>query len=133
MLNKRWVVPVLIGLSAVLLITVGILAVRLANAPKAALSKPDLRYQAVLLDTGSVYFGKLEGLEEPFVVLRDVYYVQTTTNPETKQANNVLVKRGKELHAPDVMRVNARHIVLVEPVTEHSKVAQLIAESHKSN
>jgi hypothetical protein len=91
-------------------------------------------YHAVLLDSGQVYFGKLESLGtpwSPYCVLTDVFYVQTLTNPETKQASNILVKRGKEWHAPDRMIVNDRHVVLVEPVAEGSKVAELIAESKK--
>jgi hypothetical protein len=91
-------------------------------------------YHAVLLDSGQVYFGKLESLGtpwSPYCVLTDVYYVQTVNNPETKQSTSILVKRGKEWHAPDRMIINNRHLVLVEPVSEGSKVAQLIAESRK--
>jgi hypothetical protein len=86
-------------------------------------------YQAVLLTNGSVYFGKLENYGMKFPLLRDVYYVQTSVNQETKQATNVLVKRGKELHAPDRMYLSPNQIVFVEPVGAESKVAQLIAES----
>jgi hypothetical protein len=57
--------------------------------------------------------------------------VQSVTNPETKQTNNILVKRGKEWHGPDRMIINNRHLVLVEPVSDSSKVAQLIAETKK--
>ena len=91
--------------------------------------KFDTPYQAVLLTNGSVYFGKLEGYGTKFPVLRDVYYVQSGTNPDTKQVTNVLIKRGKELHAPDQMYLNPSHIVLVEPVGPASKVAQLISDS----
>jgi hypothetical protein len=86
-------------------------------------------YQAVLLINGSVYFGKLEGFGTKFPVLRDVYYVQSTTNPETKQTTSVLVKRGRELHGPDRMYLNPSQIILVEPVGPNSKVAQLIHEN----
>ncbi|MGB0036154.1 MAG: hypothetical protein WBP79_11830, partial [Candidatus Acidiferrales bacterium] len=60
-------------------------------------------YQAVLLVNGSVYFGHLQGYggRQPF--LTEIYYIATQTNPETKQSNNVLIKRGKELHEPDRM------------------------------
>jgi hypothetical protein len=91
-------------------------------------------YHAVLLDSGQVYFGKLESLGtpwSPYCILTDVFYVQSITNPETKQTNNILVKRGKEWHAPDRMIINNRHVVLVEPVAEASKVAQLILETRK--
>jgi hypothetical protein len=86
-------------------------------------------YQAVLLSNGSAYFGKLEGLGTPFPVLREVFYVQSSQNPETKQVSNILVKRGKEWHSPDRMILNANMIVLVEPVSPTSRVAQLIAEA----
>jgi len=90
--------------------------------------KFDTSYQAVLLTNGSVYFGKLEGYGTKNPVLRDVYYVQSGTDPETKQVKNVLVHRGKELHAPDRMYLNPTHIILVEPVGANSKVAELIAQ-----
>jgi len=85
-------------------------------------------YQAVLLSNGSVYFGKLDGYGGKNPVLTDVYYVQSGQDPETKQVKNVLVKRGKELHAPDRMYINPEHIILVEPVGTNSKVAELITQ-----
>ena len=86
-------------------------------------------YQAVLLANGSAYFGKLEGYGSHHPVLTEVYYIVTQTNPDTKQSNNVLVKRGKELHEPDRMYLNPGQIVYVEPVGTNSKVAQLIAQA----
>jgi hypothetical protein len=85
-------------------------------------------YQAVLLTNGSVYFGHLDGYGGQNPVLSDVYYVVGQTNPDTKQVNNVLVKRGKELHEPDRMYLSPQSIVFVEPVGVNSKVAKLIAE-----
>jgi hypothetical protein len=85
-------------------------------------------YQAVLLTNGAVYFGKLQGYGGPTPVLTQVYYILSQTNPDTKQVNNVLVKRGKELHAPDRMYLNPRQILFVEPVGPNSQVAQKIAE-----
>jgi len=85
-------------------------------------------YQAVLLSNGSAYFGKLDRLWTRFPVMSDVYYVQAVTNPDTQQKTNVLVKRGSELHAPDKMILNVENIVLIEPVSPDSRIAQLIAE-----
>ena len=87
-------------------------------------------YQAVLLANGAVHYAKVQGYGTTNPVVVDVYYIVTQTNPETKQSNNVLVKRGKELHGPDCMYVDPNQIVFVEPVGPGSKVAQLIAESH---
>ena len=86
-------------------------------------------YQAVLLSNNSVYFGKLSGYGTSNPVLTDVYYIVTKSDPTTKQVQNVLVKRGKELHEPDRMYLNANSIVFVEPVGTNSKVAQLISEA----
>jgi len=78
-------------------------------------AKPEMTtpYQAVLLSNGSAYFGRLEGLGTPYPVLREVYYVQTRVNQDTKETTNILVKRGKEWHQPDHMILNANMIVLV--------------------
>jgi hypothetical protein len=86
-------------------------------------------YHAVLLDNNQVYFGKLSGLGSGYPLLTDVYYVQSVMNPETKQSSNILLKRGKEWHAPDKMYLSASHILMVEPVTQGSTVAKLIEQS----
>jgi hypothetical protein len=91
----------------------------------------DSPIQAVMLDSGQVYFGHVTGLGQEYPILTDVYYVQNVTNPQTREVSNILVRRGKEWHSPDRMYVNARHIVMVEPVGANSKVAQLIAESQQ--
>jgi hypothetical protein len=86
-------------------------------------------YQAALLDNGQVYYGRISGLGTRFPVMTDVYYIVRTEDANTKQVKNVLVKRGKELHAPTETVFNARHIVMVEPVGTNSEVARLIAQS----
>lgn len=88
-------------------------------------------YRAVLLSNNMVLFGKLHGLGTPFPVLTDVYYVQSVPDPTTKQPTNVLIKRGKEWHAPDRTVLNASQIIIVEPVAKDSKVMQVIAEAEK--
>ena len=79
-------------------------------------------------------FGHLSGDRERFPVLTEVYYVVSQTNPETKpgeskQVNNVLVKRGKELHEPDRAYLNPTQIFSSSPWVQNSKVAQLIAQA----
>lgn len=101
---------------------------RRADAPK--FNTP---FQAVLLDTGQVYYGKIEALDSPFPVLRDVFYVQSSTDPTTKQVSNVLIRRGKEWHGPEFTVLNARHIAMVEPIGPTSKVAELISEAEQKS
>ena len=115
-------------LAAFLLVTAGC---QKASTTAAGAAIDPNKYYAVLLTNGSVYFGQLEGLGSDFPVLHDVYYVQSSTDPKTKTVSNVLIKRGREWHAPDRMIVSQKAIVFVEPVGADSKVAQLIAESKK--
>jgi hypothetical protein len=101
-----------------------------ADSPASAAIDPN-KYYAVLLSNGSVYFGQIEGLGSAYPVLKDVYYVQSNVNQETKAVSNALVKRGKEWHGPDRMIINEKAIVFLEPVGKDSRVSQLIAESKK--
>lgn len=52
-------------------------------------------------------------------------------DPDTKQTTNVLIRGGKEWHGPDCMVLKPNHILLVEPVTPGSRVAELIAKAPK--
>lgn len=112
----------------ILAFTVGCQPVAQTEKPAVAFSTP---YQAVLLSNNSVYFGKLTGYGTSNPVLTDVYYIVSKQDPTTKAVQNVLVKRGKELHGPDRMYLNANSIVFVEPVGTDSKVAQLIQEANQ--
>jgi len=89
------------------------------------------KYYAVLLNNGTVYYGKLDGYATSYPTLRDVFYIQRAVSPQTKQLSNILVKRGKELHAPDLMILNPQAITFIEPVGAGSKVAQLIDQAHQ--
>lgn len=91
--------------------------------------KMEGEYQAVFLDNGQVFFGKLSDIGSDYPLLKEIFYVQTQTNPETKEVRSILIKRGNEWHGPTSMRVNSKHIVIIEPVSPDSKVAKLITEA----
>jgi hypothetical protein len=86
-------------------------------------------FQAVLLDDNQVFYGKLSGLDGNYPILDEVFYIKTGVDPQSKETKSVLVKRGKELHSPDRMYLNSRHIVLIEPVGASSQVAKLIEQA----
>ena len=92
----------------------------------------DSDYQAVALMNGQVYFGRVASAGDGYLALRDVFYVQTRQNPETKAVANVLVKRGGEPHQPDRMLVNRQQVLLIEPVKPASQIGRLIAEQNKA-
>jgi hypothetical protein len=93
-------------------------------------SKPELKteYQAVFLVGGLTYFGKAE-IGSDYITLREVYYIQSQVNPSTKEVSNILIKRGNEWHKPDVMYINAREVIIIEPVAADSQVAKLIQDT----
>ena len=119
-------IAILLAIIAVLLAGVGFLNLRTVSAPDL-----NSQYQAVVLNNGQVFFGKLENPNAQYPVLRDVFYIVSQANPETKQVTNTLVRRGKELHGPEFMIINWQSILLIEPVKEDSQVAKFIAEQKK--
>jgi len=90
-------------------------------------------YQAVVLTGGQVYYGKLENATGMYPVLRDIFYVVTKQDPQTKQVSNVLVRRGKELHGPEYMVLNRQSILFVEPVKEDSEIGKSIDEQKRQS
>jgi len=119
-------VSILVALAAVLVIIAA--CFHIVHEIRESPEKFETPYQAVLLANGSVYFGHLSGYGGHSPVLTDVFYIVSQTDPNTKAVNNVLVKRGKELHEPDRMYLSPNQIIFVEPVGKDSKVAQLIAQ-----
>jgi hypothetical protein len=119
-------VQIIWSVAGLVVIVAALLFIR-GTGPSAPVSF-DTPYQAVLLTSGSAYYGKLEGYGTSRPVLKEIYYIVTQNNPETKQTTNVLVKRGKELHAPDRMYLNPTQILAVEPVGPNSQIAQQIAK-----
>ncbi len=93
-------------------------------------SNPDA-YQAVFLDNGQTYFGKLSPRFGRTVRLSDVYYFDFHTNAQNAAADATpdmkLLKLGSEVHGPEsFMDINAEHILYTEDLRADSKVAQAI-------
>lgn len=91
-------------------------------------------YEAVALTNGQLFFGRLDTADDAgnYLDLRDVFYLQTRQNPETKAVANVLVKRGGEAHQPDRMIISRQQVLLIEPVKAESQIGQLIAQQHQA-
>ena len=86
-------------------------------------------YQAVLLANGQAVFGKAEFLGTDYILLKDVFFIHSQVNPDTKQMASTLVKKGQEWHGAEQMYINTRHIISIEPVSPDSRVAKLIKET----
>ena len=88
--------------------------------------------QAVFLTNGQVYFGKVTSVNQQYLDLKDIYYLnvnqQVQPNQEQGQDSNVsLVKLGNELHGPeDEMFIEKDKIIFWENLKDDGKVVQAI-------
>jgi len=92
------------------------------------------QYQAVFLDNGQVYFGRLSDLNSEYVELTDIYYLQVDQQVQPDQSSEPqqqisLAKLGNELHGPeDQMFINPDKIVFWENLKTDGQVTTAIAE-----
>jgi len=104
------------------------------------LESPFAGYQAVFLDNGQVYFGKIVSIQGGYIDLSQVYYVASNSNGSPSQssaqgsagsggaATISLVKLGNELHGPtDEMFIAEPHVLFYENLRPDSQVVQSIA------
>lgn len=111
-----------------LVLILAIATMGLQGCKNTGLDKQDLKteYQTVLLTNGVYYFGKIENIGSKFIELKDVYFIKTIQNPETKQFENKLLSKAKELHKPDRIYINLQQVLTIEPVSADSRIVQLI-------
>ena len=83
-------------------------------------------YSAVTLNNGTTLYGRLSGLGDSYPVLKDVFTLERKADA-AGQESYVLTPRLNEWHAPVKTIINARQIVLVEPVAAYSRLGQLIS------
>ncbi len=106
----------------------------LANESKKINTK---EYQAVFLNNGQVYFGRIQSLNGKYVDLTNVFYIQNpnATTTTTEQSNNQLqlIKLGNELHGPeDEMIVNRDQVIFWENLKDSSQVVTKIKEYYQN-
>lgn len=97
------------------------------------------RLQAVFLNGGQVYFGKIESLNSNHFRLSNIYYLRVNqqvqpTQTQTAQNDISLVKLGCELHGPqDEMLINRDQVIFWENLKDDGQVAQAVKEYVQQN
>lgn len=96
------------------------------------------KLQAVFLTNDQVYFGHITDLNNRFVSLNNIYYLQTQNSgsaASTTTANNVsLVKLGCELHKPyDRMIINRAEVEFWENLQSDGQVANAVKQYQQNN
>lgn len=101
-------------------------------------------YQAVFLNGGATsgavayttYFGHVTKLTPSYFILKDVYYLTTSTTGNSQQsANPQLTKLGcQQLHSPeDEMVINRNQVAFWENLQDSGKVVQAIKQFQQQN
>lgn len=108
------------------------------------------KYQAVFLDNGQVYFGKILTMDNEYIKLSNIYYLQveqqvqpeqqkedakpeTANNAEGEKPKISLARLGKELHGPeDEMFIRKDKVVFWENLKDEGQVVTAIKEYEKT-
>jgi hypothetical protein len=99
----------------------------------------DTKMQAVFLNGGQVYFGKIRELNNKYVGVNDIYYLRVNQQVQPKQGQQAqqdisLVKLGCELHGPqDQMIINREQVVFWENLKTDGQVAKAVEAYKKAN
>ena len=96
-------------------------------------------WQAVFLNNGQTYFGKVNKENNLVVVLENIYYLQSNMNLQSsgkdlkKQGGEfALIKLGNEIHGPyDEMFINKSSVNFIENLKANSKIVKAI-ESYEN-
>lgn len=83
-------------------------------------------YQAVFLDDGKVFFGKLTNTDGAYVRLEDAYYTKTASSDDSAE-KTALVKVGSESYGPEnSLQIARSKIIFWQNLRQDSQVVGAI-------
>jgi hypothetical protein len=98
------------------------------------------KLQAVFLNGGQVYFGKINDLNGKFLSMSGIYYLRVNQQVQPNQASSnssndiSLVKLGCELHGPqDNMVINREQVIFWENLKTDGQVAKAVKTYQEQN
>lgn len=99
------------------------------------------KLQAVFFTNGQVYFGKLHVVNDDYLKLTEIYYLQAKTattkdNPQQTSGGSAsdvqLIKLGDEIHGPeDAMIFNKDQVLFFENLKSDGNVSKTISNYNK--
>ena len=145
--KEMWTrVGIIAAVVCVVILLIGIIAALYANNNNTKDTENQFVYgnklQAVFLNTGQVYFGNIKTLNNNFLTLTNIFYLQTNSSgsstsatSSTSSSNNVsLVKLGCELHQPyDQMVINRSSVTFWENLESSGQVAKAVSTWNSSH
>ena len=139
---KRLVLVVVVG---ILVVGGLVLVLLLTNRTDTTNVTNSSNWQAVFLVNGQTYFGHVDGVEDGFLMMRDIYYLTNKTNVTNEtndgekaplrqgyggsplRSETKLVKFGTERHRPvDELKINMAQVLMIEELSKESEVVKAI-------
>jgi len=142
---KLYRVGVVAAVLAIVVLLIGITLLLYANNTNTKDTESSYikgnKLQAVFLNTGQVYFGSINELNNNFFVLTNIFYLQSNsssgssaTSTSSSSSNVTLVKLGCELHMPyDQMVINRAQVTFWENLQSNGQVAKAVATWEKEH
>lgn len=95
------------------------------------------KFQAVFLEGGQVYFGKVKSISSESLIIDNIFYLRVSEQGQESKANNQdvsLSRLGCELHGPqDQMVITKSHVSFWENLKDDGQVVKAINEFNKQN
>ncbi len=139
----KWlnIVSVFLLISSALLVAALIFTIATTNRKQEKEFVDTSKFQAVFLEGGQVYFGKVRELNRDFVTLDNIYYLRVNEQAQAEgaeaqaaQQDISLAKLGCELHGPqDLMVINRSQVTFWENLKDDGQVVTAINEFVKQN
>ncbi len=130
-------------LLAMIAIIVGLVALSVAVGGNSGEEKyvDKTKFQAVFLNGGQVYFGKIHSLNDKFITIDKIYYLRVNQQVQPNQSNTSaanqdvsLAKLGCELHGPtDSMVINREQVLFWENLKADGQVTKAVSAYVKAN
>lgn len=118
-------------IAATVLSVAAILLISLKDGESGYVNKDG--YQVVALADKQVYFGKVTAVNDSYISITDVYYLNQSDSANA--SNDVrLIKRGGEVHCPtDRMTISRAQVNFWENIQPSGQIAKLIEEWKEKN
>jgi hypothetical protein len=132
-LNKFYTHPGALLVTLLLILIGGIIALKLL--PPKGQRIDSSTYQIVYLNSGQVYFGKLQNTTGHYLVLNEPYAPQSVDQHEEghssgAQPSTTLVKVSHQHYGPqDVMSIHINNVMFWQNLRSDSKIVQAINKS----
>lgn len=140
--NSNWnrITSVILGAAVIILLIALVLLISFGGIKSEDSYVDANKLQAVFLNTGQVYFGNVKALNSKYLILTNIYYLQTTnssasgSSASSSNPNITLVKLGCELHRPyDQMVINRSEVTFWENLQDNGQVAKAVSTFEKDN